>query len=388
MRAAPWLFALAAPAAAGFRQTAPERPELEGRARSAIVRLERDGHPAADATNRAAGDERAALLGQALFYDARASADGAVSCATCHDPATGFTTREPRAKGIGIATRNAPTLLDVARRRWYGWGGRNDTLWAQAVVPLLAPHEMGSSAGKVGELLASDARLAARWDEVWGSTRAQGDELLAQYGKSVAAYQRKLATGPSAFDRYAQALREDDRAAQAAFPPAAVRGANLFFGKAGCRSCHAGPEFTDEEFHDLGLPPVKGQKPDEGRREGVRLLLADRFRADSVHSDAREGERAAELAHLAPASEDWGRFKTPSLRNATLTAPYMHTGQFGTLREVVRFYSTLEGAAPRGHHGETVLKPLGLSDAEIDDLVAFLSTLEGTLPPPELLRPR
>lgn len=388
MRAALWLLVLAAPVAATLRQSPPAQRELDERVRSAILRLARDKQQASDPTNRASGDERAALLGQSLFHDPRASADGTVSCASCHDPATGFTTRDARAKGIGQATRNAPTLLDVARRRWYGWGGRNDTLWAQAVVPLLAPQEMGSSAQKLGALLDSDARLAARWDEVWGAERAQGDELLAQYGKSVAAYQLRLATGPSAFDRYAQALRDDDRAAQAAYPPAAVRGANLFFGKAGCRSCHAGPEFTDEEFHDLGLPPVKGLKPDEGRREGLRLLLADRFRADSIHSDARDGERAKELSHLAPSAEDWGRFKTPSLRNATLTAPYMHTGQFGTLREVVRFYSTLEGAAPRGHHGETVLKPLGLGDAEIDELVAFLSTLEGGLPPAELLRPR
>ena len=385
MRAAALLLCAALPAAP--RQDAPS-PALEERARAAIARLERAPEPEADPTNRVAGSDRAAELGQALFFDPRASADGSVSCASCHDPAAGFTTRDARAKGLGQTTRNAPTLLDVARRRWYGWGGRNDTLWSQAVVPLLAPHEMGSSAARVGALLDADARLAARWDAVWGATRAQGDELLAQYGKSVAAYQRRLATGPAAFDRYAQALREGDAKAQALYPAAALRGANLFFGKAGCRSCHAGPEFTDEEFHDLGLPPVKGLKADEGRREGVRLLLEDRFRADSAHSDAREGERARELAHLAPTTEDWGRFKTPSLRNATLTAPYMHTGQFATLREVVRFYSTLEGAAPRGHHGETVLKPLGLAEAEIDDLVAFLGTLEGALPPPELLKPR
>lgn len=384
-RAAALLLCAALPAAP--RQDEPA-PALEERTRAAIARLERAPGPEADPTNRVADSDRAAELGQALFFDPRVSADGSVSCASCHDPAAGFTTRDARAKSLGQTTRNAPTLLDVARRRWYGWGGRNDTLWSQAVVPLLAPHEMGSSAARVGALLDADARLAAQWDAVWGGTRAQGDELLAQYGKSVAAYQRRLATGPSAFDRYAQALRDGDAEAQALYPASALRGANLFFGKAGCRSCHAGPEFTDEEFHDLGLPPVKGLKADEGRREGVRLLLADRFRADSAHSDAREGERARELAHLAPTTEDWGRFKTPSLRNATLTAPYMHTGQFATLREVVRFYSTLDGAAPRGHHGETVLKPLGLADAEIEDLLGFLATLEGAPPAPEFLGPR
>jgi cytochrome c peroxidase len=221
---------------------------------------------------------------------------------------------------------------------------------------------------------------------VHGDEPVAGDALLAQAGKSLAAYQRQLATGPSAFDRWAAALRAGDAREVARYPIEAARGAALFFGKANCRSCHAGAEFTDEEFHDLGLPPVKGAKRDEGRREGLRQLLADRFRADSQHSDARDGERARELAHLAPVDEDWGRFKTPSLRNATRTAPYMHTGQFATLRDVVRFYSTLDGAAARGHHGETVLQPLNLSDAEIDDLVAFLGTLEGELPPEHLLR--
>lgn len=367
-----------APRAEGF--------QFDERVRAAIARLERERDPAPDPTNRHELDPRAARIGQRLFHDARLSANGSVSCASCHDPAQGFTTREALAKGIGATTRNAPTLLDASRRRWFGWGGRNDTLWSQAIVPLLAPHEMGSSAEALARVVDSDAGLREAWREVHGDESVGGDALLAQAGKSLAAYQRQLATGPSAFDRYAAALREGNEAEAERYPMQAARGAVLFFGKANCRSCHAGPEFTDEEFHDLGLPPVKGAKRDEGRREGLRLLLADRFRADSEHSDARDGERARDLSHLAPVDEDWGRFKTPSLRNATRTAPYMHTGQFATLRDVVRFYSTLDGAAARGHHGETVLQPLNLSDAEIDELVAFLGTLEGELPPDHLLR--
>lgn len=378
------LIALAAAVEAPAREAGSFR--LDERVRAAIARSEREEAPTPDATNRLELDPRAALLGQRLFFDPSLSANGKVSCASCHDPGQGFTTRDPQAKGIGATTRNAPTLLDAARRRWYGWGGRNDTLWSQAIVPLLATHEMGSSAVALARVIEADAQLREGWRELHGPRLAEGDALLAQAGKHLAAYQRLLATGPSAFDRYARALREGDADEESRYPPQAARGAALFFGKADCRSCHAGPEFTDEEFHDLGLPPAKGARRDEGRREGLRQLLADRFRADSPHSDAREGERALELAHLAPVDEDWGRFKTPSLRNATLTAPYMHTGQFATLRDVVRFYSTLEGAAARGHHGETVLRPLNLTEGEIDDLVAFIETLEGVPPPARLLR--
>ncbi len=360
--------------------------QLDARVRTAIARLERERAPAPDPTNRHELDPRAARLGQRLYFDAGLSANGAVSCAHCHDPAQGFTTRNALATGIGATARNAPTLLDVSRRRWFGWSGRNDTLWSQAIVPLLAPHEMGSSAADLARAIEANPALRGEWRELHGDTLAAGDELLAQAGKHLAAYQRLLATGPSAFDRFAAALRSGDAQGAKHYPLQALRGAALFFGKANCRSCHAGPEFTDEEFHDLGLPPVRGAKRDEGRREGLRQLLSDRFRADSAHSDAREGERARELAHLAPVDEDWGRFKTPSLRNVTRTAPYMHTGQFATLRDVVRFYSTLEGAAARGHHGETVLQPLNLTEPEIDELVAFLGTLEGDLPPEHLLR--
>ncbi len=354
---------------------------------AAMMRAERRVEVAQDETNALEDSPAAARVGQALFYNSSISSNGKVSCATCHEPSLGFTTREPLARGVGLTERNAPTLLDVSRRRWFGWGGRNDSLWSQAIVPLLAPQEMGSSAEQLRRALQAQPELGRAWTKVHGESAVSDDVLLAQAGKSLAAYQRRLVTGRSAFDDYARALRDKDAAAQAQYPPLAAQGALLFFGRAGCRSCHVGPEFTDEEFHDLGLPPVRGRKPDEGRREGLRLLAADRFRADSAFSDAPRGLRAQELAFLAATDDDWGRFKTPSLRNVTRTAPYMHTGQFGSLHEVLRFYSTLEGAAPRGHHGETVLKPLHLTEDELKALEAFLQTLEGSLPPDELLRP-
>jgi len=354
---------------------------------AAMMRAERRVEVAQDETNALEDSPAAARVGQSLFYNNSLSSNGKVSCATCHEPSLGFTTREPLARGVGLTERNAPTLLDATRRRWFGWGGRNDSLWSQAIVPLLAPHEMGSSAEQLRRALQAQPELGRAWTKVYGENAVSDDVLLAQAGKSLAAYQRRLVTGRSAFDDYARALRDKDAAAQAQYPPLAAQGALLFFGKAGCRSCHAGPEFTDEEFHDLGLPPVRGRKPDEGRREGLRLLAADRFRADSPFSDAPRGARAQELAFLVATDEDWGRFKTPSLRNVTRTAPYMHTGQFSTLQEVLRFYSTLEGAAPRGHHGETVLKPLHLTADELTALEAFLRTLEGSLPAEDLLRP-
>jgi cytochrome c peroxidase len=173
----------------------------------------------------------------------------------------------------------------------------------------------------------------------------------------------------------------------AALSPAAQRGLKLFVGRAGCRLCHPGPRFTDDEFHDLGLAPRGGgTRRDPGRYGGLELLLQDPFRASGRYSDAPDGARARELEHLVAAQETWGQFKTPSLRNVARTAPYGHDGKFAALEDVLRFYSTLEGAAS-GHHGERVLRPLGLDEREIADLVAFLGALTDESLDPALLGP-
>jgi cytochrome c peroxidase len=348
------------------------------------------GDPRPDPTNAVADDPAAARLGQRLFFDTRLSANGEISCATCHDPAKGLTDGKPVAEGLGVVDRSAPTLWNVAYQRWLFWDGRADSLWAQALQPTEAELEMGGSREQVARLLATDPTLRAEYEQVFGNVPdgQPVDDVFASYGKALAAYQRRLISRRSPFDVFVEGLREEDPEKRAALSPSALRGLRTFVGKGRCRMCHAGPNFSDGEFHATGVAPRNGgDLYDPGRYDGIAKVLADPFNALGPHSDEREGAAAEQLETLRRGPEVWGEFRTPTLRNVALTAPYMHQGQFATLAEVVRFYSTLEGAAPPGHHQEQVLQPLELSRDEQADLVAFLESLTDTGIDPELLAP-
>jgi cytochrome c peroxidase len=180
------------------------------------------------------------------------------------------------------------------------------------------------------------------------------------------------------------------------YPAAAQRGARIFIGAGQCSLCHFGPNFANGEFDEIGIPHyTKGGGIDWGRARGINMLLASRFSKLSGHSDDATGASAQSTRHVKLAWRNYGEFKIPSLRNVALTAPYMHNGSLATLREVVRHYSELD--LTRLHLGPnlydadgavidpgipTMLKPLNLSEREIDDLVAFLETLSEKSPRP------
>ena len=351
---------------------------------------------APDPSNAVADDPRAAQLGQYLFFDAGLSQNGRVSCATCHEPERAFSDGKPVFEGLGRGERNSPTLWNVAYQRWFFWDGRADTLWSQALGPLASPLEMGATPKSVLAHLCGDAELRAAYEALFGALPAEsageaGERVLVDLGKCFEAFERRLVTRSSPFDRYVAALRANDAEAAARYPAAARRGLALFDGRAGCRSCHPGPLFSDGEFHNLGVPR-RGGPSDPARFAGIGTLLASRYRCDGRFSDAPRNAQAEELAALVRSSESWGAFRTPSLRNVARSAPYMDRGQFATLREVLEFYSELKEAVPAGHHGETVLKPLHLAPPELDDLLAFLETLSDDPPDPQLIsrppRPR
>ena len=351
------------------------------------------GDPPPSPTNAHADDPAAARLGRFLFFEKRFSSNGEIACSTCHDPARAFTDGKTLSEGLGKASRHAPTLLNAAWQRWLFWDGRADSLWSQVRHPIETSIEMGGNGARLAELLERDAELRAGYEFVFGplpedEPRERAERLLAWTGKAIEAYERKLVSRDSAFDRFADALRKEDAAAQAEYPEAAKRGLALFVGKANCRLCHAGPNFSDEEFHNIGVPTLDGSPPkDSGRYGAIEEVQKDPFNAAGRHSDDPKGPKARELETLARSSELWGQFRTPSLREVARTGPYMHQGQIATLRDVIRYYSTLEGTVPAGHHGEQVIKPLHLSEREIDDLVAFLETLNGAELPAELLAP-
>ena len=361
--------------------------------------------------NRFADDPRAAALGHKLFFDKGLSANGAVACATCHNPALFFTDGLPRSKGVGTAARNAPTLLGAPWLPFLFHDGRKDSVWSQALGPLENEVEHGTDRVAVARRIATDYRTeyealfgplpplsdAARfpaharpvpfgsaqpehpaWLAMSDADRDAVNRVFAGAGKALEAYERKLVPGPAPFDRYVAALVAGDARGGGFLSPAARRGLRAFVGKAQCVTCHNGPWFTDKGFHNIGLPKAPGQSGvDVGRGFGAQQAKSDPFRCGTPYSDATQCD---ELRFLNPRFEDFlGAFKTPTLRNVARTAPYMHSGQFATLKDVVDFYRTLPGQAQVGHR-EFILSLLD-PQVEAADLIAFLESLTGPLPP-------
>jgi cytochrome c peroxidase len=329
-----------------------------------------------DPSNRVSGNAAAGALGQRLFFDARLSSSGTVACATCHVPARAWT--DGRARGVGLAPldRNTPTVLDAGLGRWFGWDGAADSLWSFALKPITDPREMGADARHVAGVVRADRAAACLYEAAFGEPVAADDErALVNVAKALAAYVETLQSGRTPFDEFRDALARGDRAAMARYPAPARRGLKIFVGKGSCSVCHFGPAFTNGEFHDVGIPFALGPgRVDPGRHEGIKRLRASPFNLLGRYSDDPTGAAATRTRHVEPQHANFGQFKTPSLRNIALTAPYMHAGQLAGLRDVVRHYSELD--LERVHaDGEALLRPLRLSDAEIDDLVAFLESL-------------
>ena len=371
-----------------------------------------------DPTNRFADDAGAIALGERLFFDESFSSSGTVSCATCHDPDRAFTDGERVAQGEGTGSRNTPTILGAARRRWFTWDGRADTIWSQAAEPIEQPTEHAFDRTRFAVAIGDDPGVRRLWEAACGALPAaldavpkglaarpaladggEGDAMAQSWAqlsaeqraaidlvfsasmKALGAFQRTLDMPLSAFDRWADAVGQgtvlmDDETAGGIITPAARRGWLLFSGKANCIQCHGGREFTDGEFHNLGLPGPDGRLGgDPGRRGAIARLKTDPFSSAGAFSDDRDGPEARLVRSLKDDPETWGQFRTPSLRGVALTAPYMHDGRFASLAEVIAFYDTLEGAIALDHHREAVLQPLGLTAPERDDLEAFLRAL-------------
>jgi cytochrome c peroxidase len=340
--------------------------------------------PAArDPSNRASGDPRAAALGQRLFFDPRLSATGSIACATCHAPERAWTDGRARGAGLAPLDRNTPTLLDVALHRWFAWDGRSDSLWSQGLKAILDPREMGASARHVATLVGADPALGCLYERAYGPRHgADAERVLVDVGKALAAFLETIRSARNPFDDFRDALLHGDRSKAAAYPLAAQRGLRIFVGPGRCSVCHLGPQFTNGEFHDVGIPFLVGPgRVDGGRHEGIKRLRADPFNLLGPYSDDATGAAATKTRHVEPQHTNFGQFKTPSLRNVARTAPYMHDGRLPTLRDVVHHYSQLD--TERIHtHGEQLLRPLRLSEAEVDDLVTFLESLTAVPRPP------
>ena len=335
-----------------------------------------------DPSNRASGNADAIALGRALFFEARLSPRGELSCAGCHQPERALTDGRDRAQGGSAATprldRNTPGLWNVAHGHWFGWDGGSDSLWSFALRPILHPDELGASPVHVARLLRGDVALACAYANAFDRAvpaDAAAEWALVDAAKALAAYLETLVSGKSVLDELRDALARGDAAAAARYPAPARRGLALFAGKGQCSVCHFGPNFSNGEFHNIGMPHlVDPGRVDPGRHGGIRRVREDTYNLLGAFSDDTAHTSGSRTLHLAENHTTYGQFKVPSLRNVELTAPYMHDGRLATLRDVVRHYSELD--EDRLHQdGEALLKPLRLSEQESEDLVAFLRTL-------------
>ena len=339
-----------------------------------------------DPSNRVSGNSHAVDLGERLFFDERLSANDKVSCGTCHIAEYNWTDGVKRNQGLALVDRNTPTLMNLRHHRWFALDGAADSLWSQSIRPLLDARELGSNAAHVAQYVRKDADLSCRYEKSFGvSPSKQDDEtVLVGVGKVMAAFQETLTTEFTPFDQFRDALARGDKAAAGLYPREARRGLQIFIGKGNCSTCHTGPMFTNGEFHDIGVSHFVGsdsKKVDGGRHDGIKLLMSSKFNLLGPYNDDASRTSATKTTHLKPEQRNFGEFKVPSLRNVGYTGPYMHSGEMLTLDQVVRHYSDLN--VDRLHaDGESILRPLKLTQRESADLVAFLQTLNMDRAPP------
>lgn len=387
--------------------------------------------PPPDPTNRYADVPLAAQLGQKLFFDksysgALAIGDdgtngglgsvgeiGKVSCASCHAPGSQALNDRRSVPGnvslgTDYGTRVALGIVNSSYYKWTNWGGRFDSQWSLPLAVAENPKIMNGTRLQVAHMLYvkyrgeynstfavpldpaldSKAADAARFpasgkpgDATWNGMAAadQGvvNTIYVNYGKALQAYFRTLISLKTPFDRFVAGERS-------AISASAVRGIRLFLTK-GCVSCHAGPNFSDDSFHAIGVPQTGPRVPatDFGQFQDVPALLSSPFNTQGSYSD---DQRTGKLTGLAQDPSQRGKFRTKSLRNLVGAAPYMHAGQLATLADVITFYD--QGGGDTGSSGivkDSRMVPLRLSMQDKQDLVAFLNTLTGDPVAPYLI---
>lgn len=396
--------------------------------------------PPPDSSNRHADDAAAAALGQHFFMDPGFSGallegdndgsaftlgvrgdTGKVGCAGCHVPAAGFLDNRSINHQLTLAAgwnlRRTPSLLDVGQSKLLMWDGRRDTFYDQIFGPLENATEMNSSRLYMAEQIYARYRVQyealfgpmpdlshlppldaahtgcdrtkpprvchgmpgdnAEYDSLSSADQDAVTRVVVNAGKALGAYERLLTCGQSRFDRWVNGDAT-------ALTNAEQRGAQLFVGKANCVSCHSGPFLSDHKFHDVGLRPAQvsvvfTDLDDHGAWPGLTAALADPLNVRGKYSDGDDGRL------VQPTSDLDGAFKTPALRCVSLRLSFMHTAQLGSLAEVVAFFD--QGGSTGGYPGKSELQPLGLSDRDKSDLVAFLKALDGPGPAASLLTP-
>ncbi|MCC0028781.1 MAG: methylamine utilization protein MauG [Brucellaceae bacterium] len=311
-------------------------------------------------------------LGRTLFFDRRLSINKTMSCAMCHVPEQAFANWELQT-AVGVegrsVKRNAPTLANVAFLGTLFHDGRDNALETQFVGPMVAHNEMANpSVGHVVAFLKGDAQYRASFETAFGA-----EASLDRIGMALGSYQRTLLAADTPFDRWRYGGNTE------ALSASQKRGFDIFAGKGECASCHLIEEdsalFTDEQFHDTGYGWMRErQRQTPPAATAVQVAPGVVYDVDQSKIAAVSGAREADLGRYEVTEDpaDRWRFRTPPLRNVAMTPPYMHDGALHSLRAVIEFYNS---GGP-GHAGQDPrIRPLGLSEGELDDLEAFLDSL-------------
>jgi cytochrome c peroxidase len=341
-----------------------------------------------------------------LFFETQLSKNGKVSCSSCHRPESFFTDTLVQSNGTGKTLRHSLSLVGVAYNDWFYWDGRRDNHWSQALNALEAAGEHESNRLHIVNTILANKTYQTLYLNVFGNIPAgisiykgsaspRGNEtekqawadipidktkainhVFANIGKALAAYQRKLLPKASRFDDYIDEISSGNKKNTSpqykTLDETEIRGLRLFINpKSSCLNCHNGPLFTNQGFHNIGLPDKENSFPDLGRVFGIQAAFLDEFSCKSIYSDC-DTKDCKELQYLNLEHIGERTFKVPSLRNVSRTTPYMHDGRFSTLKEVIKHYSSISISRLKSRE----LLPLKVTAQDIEDLVAFLKTLD------------
>ena len=357
--------------------------------------------PISDLSNKYLTKITAKELGKQLFSDTNLSSNKKVSCASCHIKEKSFTDNNNLAVGLQKGFRNTPTLLNTAHHNWFFADGSKDSLWAQVLSSLENPAEQNftrlellkvfhqdknykelyentfnaetplltnsySLPAKAGPN--SDLKGLINWKKLPKPQRNEINIFFTNIGKSIAAYVSTIQSKPTRFDLFIDDIN-NGLTDSSLLNASELNGYKLFISqKSGCANCHSGPLFTNKEFHNIGTGILAR---DNGRSEVIEAVIHDEFNCLSKYSDAKP-KQCIELNYINRNKHGLsGAFKTPSLRNLTKTAPYMHDGRFSNLKQVLNHYSSIDEEKAK----EVDLPPVSLSEQEQLDIINFLKTL-------------
>jgi len=281
-------------------------------------------------------------LGKMLFFDPRLSKSGQISCANCHDPELSWADGRRVAYGHDrqLGTRNAPTILNIAYAKEYFWDGRAANLEDQAKVPIENPLEMNFHSRLAVKTISKIKGYKEHFSKAFGDDKITEEKIV----KAIATFERTIVSPKSKFDKFVSGEKD-------ALTDSEINGLHLFRTKANCINCHNTPYFSDQKFHNLGLTYFGREYEDLG------------------------------LYNISKKNEDVGKFKTPTLREVSQTAPYMHNGLFPNIRGVLNMYNAgmpnekRNRDSPLAPHKSKMLEKLNLTDEELTDLENFLNTL-------------